>query len=127
MYQQGYNIYKNNSVNYASKEQLLLMLVDGGVRFVKVARQAIIDKDVKTAHHNLMKAQDVFTELIISLDTKQAPWTKQLLQIYTFIKKKLAQANMSKDLKDIDEVMPLIQEIRDMWHETYKKAKSQGM
>lgn len=126
MYQQGYNIYKNNSVNYASKDQLLLMLVDGAVRFAKVARQAIIDKDVKKAHYNLMKTQDIFTELIVSLDTKKASWTKQLLQIYTFIKKKLAQANMSKELKDIDEVMPLIEEVRDMWYEASKKANNQG-
>lgn len=126
MYQQGYNIYKNNSVNYASKDQLLLMLVDGAVRFAKVARQAIIDKDVKKAHYNLMKTQDIFTELIVSLDTKKASWTKQLLQIYTFIKKKLAQANMSKELKDIDEVMPLIEEVRDMWYEASKKANNHG-
>ena len=31
MYSNGYNAYKVNSVNYASKEQLLLMLVDGAV------------------------------------------------------------------------------------------------
>lgn len=47
MYSNGYNVYKNNAVNYASKEQLLLMLVEGAVKFCKIARQAIIDKDVK--------------------------------------------------------------------------------
>ena len=46
MYPNGYNVYKNNSVNYASKEQLLLMLTEGAVKFSKIARQAIIDKDV---------------------------------------------------------------------------------
>ena len=34
----GYNVYKNNSVNYASKEQLLLMLVEGAVKFCKIAK-----------------------------------------------------------------------------------------
>ena len=33
MYSNGYNIYKTNSVNYASKDQLLLMLVDGAVKY----------------------------------------------------------------------------------------------
>ena len=28
MYSNGYNIYKSNSVNYASKDQLLIMLVN---------------------------------------------------------------------------------------------------
>ncbi len=39
-----YNAYKQNSVNMASKEQLLLMLVDGAVKYTKVARIAIEKK-----------------------------------------------------------------------------------
>ena len=46
----AYNTYKNNSVNFASKDQLLLMLVDGAVKFSKIARQSILDKDIVKAH-----------------------------------------------------------------------------
>ena len=38
MYNNGYNAYKNNSVNYASKEQLLLMLVDGAVKYLTLQK-----------------------------------------------------------------------------------------
>ena len=41
-----YAVYKQNSVNFASKEQLLLMLVDGAVKFSKLGRQAIMDKKI---------------------------------------------------------------------------------
>ena len=34
------NAYKNNSVNHASKQQLLLMLVDGAVRFAKDCKRS---------------------------------------------------------------------------------------
>ena len=44
MYNNGYNVYKNNSVNYASKEQLLLMLVDGAVKFAKRAELGLNEK-----------------------------------------------------------------------------------
>ena len=33
-----YNAYKQNSVNMASKEKLLLMLLDGAVKYTKIAR-----------------------------------------------------------------------------------------
>lgn len=99
MYQNAYNIYKNNSVNYASKEQLLLMLVEGAVKFAKIARQAILDKDIKRANSSLIRVQDIFTELMVSLDTTQAGWTSTLLSIYAFIKEKLVEANMTKKLK----------------------------
>lgn len=119
----GYNIYKNNSVNYASREQLLLMLVDGAVKFSKIARQAILDKDVNKAHENLVKTQNIFYELMISLDKSAGDWTNQIYSVYEFIKKKLYEANIKKDVKTLDEVMPLIEEVRDLWYEVYKKAK----
>ena len=46
----AYNTYRNNSVNYASKEQLLLLLLDGAVKFAKIGRQAIVDKDLSKAN-----------------------------------------------------------------------------
>lgn len=125
MYPNAYNVYKNNSVNYASKDQLLLMLVDGAVKFAKISRQAIIDKDIKKAHTNLMNTQEIFIELMVSLDMEKAEWTNDLMQIYAFIKDKLVEANMKKDIKIMDEILPLIEEVRDLWYETDKRAKHQ--
>lgn len=125
MYPNAYNVYKNNSVNYASKDQLLLMLVDGAVKFAKISRQAIIDNDIKKAHTNLMKTQEIFIELMVSLDMEKAEWTNDLMQIYAFIKDKLVEANMKKDIKIMDEILPLIEEVRDLWYETDKRAKHQ--
>jgi len=119
----GYNVYKNNSVNYASKEQLLLMLVEGAVKFCKIARQAIVDKDVKKAHESLVRTQDIFSELMVSLDTTQGEWAEQLFRVYAFIKEKLIEANMRKDVEIIDEILPLIEDINETWKEAYKRAK----
>lgn len=120
----GYNVYKNNTVNYASKEQLLLMLVEGAVKFCKMARQAIVDKDVKKAHDALIRTQDIFTELMVSLDTTAGEWAVQLFDVYAFIKEKLFEANMSKDLEIIDEILPLVEDINETWREVYKRAKN---
>lgn len=126
MYNAGanaYNAYKNNSVNYASKEQLLLMLVDGAVKFVKIARQAILDKDIIRSHENLVKTQDIFTELMITLDQNAGEWAVNMYKIYDFIKEKLFEANLKKDVKVLDEVMPLIEEVRNTWQEAYEVSK----
>jgi len=120
----AYNVYKNNSVNFASKEQLLLMLLDGSVKFAKIARQAIVDKDLKKAHENLVKTQNIYYELITSLDVnKGGEWAQNLMAIYSFIVDKLIEANMKKNVEIIDEVMPLIEEIRETWNEAYKRSK----
>ena len=44
--------------------------------------------------------------------------------LYEAIKNELAKANMKKDVQIIDEVLPLIEEIRDMWYEVDRKIKS---
>ena len=123
MYSNGYNAYKANSVNYASKEQLLLMLVDVAVKFSKIARQAMQDNDIKKAHQAIIKTEDIFTELRASLDVSAGEWAVQMFQIYGFINDKLMEANIKKDIKVIDEIIPLIQDIRDIWYEAEKKSK----
>ena len=118
-----YNIYKQNSVNMASSQQLLLMLLDGAVKYTKIARMAILNKDIARAHKELVRVQDIFLELMITMD-KNTEYMEDLYNLYDFIKNELAKANMKKDVQTIEEVLPLIEEIRDMWYEVDKKIKS---
>ncbi|OBR95016.1 flagellar protein FliS [Clostridium ragsdalei P11] len=121
----AYKTYKSNSVNYASKEQLLLMLVDGASKFSKIARQAMMDRDIKKAHENIIKTQNIFNELMISLDVSKAgKWGQSLMSVYDFIVRRLVDANMKKDVKIMDEVIPLIEDVRSTWEEAYKISKT---
>ena len=118
-----YNIYKHNSVNMASSQQLLLMLLDGAVKYTKIARMAILNKDIARAHKELVRVQDIFLELMITMD-KNTKYMEDLYNIYDFIKNELAKANIKKDITIIDNTLPLIEEIRDMWYEVDAKIKS---
>lgn len=121
----AYNTYKTNSVNYASKEQLLLMVLDGAVKFSKIAKQGIEKKDIVKAHENIIKTQNIFYELMATLDVEQGgQWAENLMRIYDFIVQKLLEANIKKDVKVMNEIIPLIEDIRDTWHEAYKIAKN---
>ena len=124
MYSNGFNAYKNNSVNLASKEQLLLMLVDGAVKFAKRGRLAIEEKNIKMAHDSITRTQDIFTELRVTLDTSAGEWAEQMFKVYGFINEKLFEANVKKDVKVMDEVIPLIEEVRDIWHEAQRRNAS---
>ncbi len=120
----AYSAYKNNSITYASKDQLLLMLLDGACKYVKVGKQAVLDKDAKKAHENLMRTQDIFYELMSTLDLdKGGDWAKSLFSVYEFIVRRLADANIKKDAEIVDEVIPLIEDIKDTWNEAYKISR----
>ena len=118
-----YNIYKQNAVNMASSQQLLLMLLDGAVKYTKIARMAILNKDIARAHKELVRVQDIFLELMITMD-KNTKYMEDLYNIYDFIKNELAKANIKKDITIIDNTLSLIEEIRDMWYEVDAKIKS---
>ena len=75
-----YNIYKQNSVNMASSQQLLLMLLDGAVKYTKIARMAILNKDIAKAHKELVRVQDIFLELMITMD-KNTKYIEVLINI----------------------------------------------
>jgi flagellar protein FliS len=120
----AFNTYKNNSVNFASKDQLLLMLVDGATKFSKIGRQAILDKDIKKAHENIVKTQNIFYELMATLDVaKGGEWAQNLMNIYDFITRRLTDANIKKSEEIMNEIIPLIEDVRDTWNEAYKVAK----
>ena len=118
-----YNIYKQNSVNMASSQQLRLMLLDGAVKYTKIARMAILNKDIARAHKELVRVQDIFLELMITMD-KNTKYMEDLYNIYDFIKNELAKENIKKDITIIDNTLSLIEEIRDMWYEVDAKIKS---
>lgn len=122
--QNAYKTYKNNSVNYASREQLLLMLLEGAVKFAKIGRQGLLDKDIKKAHENIVKTQDIFYELMVTLDVeKGGKWAASLMGIYEFITRRLVDANMKKDISILEEIIPLIEEVKDTWEQAYKISK----
>ncbi|WP_443663306.1 flagellar export chaperone FliS, partial [Clostridium sp.] len=84
-YGNAFNTYKSNSVNFASKDQLLLMLVEGATKFSKIGRQAIIDKNVNKAHENIVKTQNIFYELMSTMDVaKGGEWAESLMKVYEF-------------------------------------------
>jgi flagellar protein FliS len=45
------------------------------------------------------------------------------MKVYEFIIRRLTDANMKKDVIIMDEIIPLIDDVRDTWNEAYKRTK----
>lgn len=118
-----YNAYKQNSVGMASKEQLLLMLLDGAVKSAKLSKLAIQNKNIEKAHRELTRVQDIFTELLETLDMSAGDFTEDLVKLYTFCKDKAFESNIKKDVSVVEELIPVIEDIRDMWYAVNEELK----
>ena len=60
---------------------------------------------------------------MVTLDLSQAPWLDKLYEVYRYLKDKLVQVNIKKDLELLDEIIPVIESVSKLWHDCYNEAK----
>lgn len=110
------NEYLKAKIFTATPEQLQLMLFDGAVKFAEKAKIALNEKNFEQSYHNLSKAEKILLELNCSLKPKVAPeLCKNLSAIYTFCYRKLIEANTTRSIEPIDEVLNLLKFQRETW------------
>jgi len=107
--------YQAQAAETAGPAQLVLMLYDGALSAVARARQA---HDLQTINRELLRAQDIVTELSVTLDHERGgPMAGNLAALYQFCLDRLVEANVNKDVDDLDAVSSLLQGVRDAWDE----------
>lgn len=118
------NTYQQNSVNTASKEKLLLMLLDGLVKFIKQGITGIEEKNIEKSNTNLIKAQSIILELIASLNMKVGgEISRSLSLIYDYMYRRLVEANIKKDADIANEVLGFAEELKETFEEAYRLTK----
>jgi flagellar protein FliS len=110
------NQYKQQSAMTASPGELTLMLYDGCIKNLRLAKMHIGAKDFIKTNDDLQKTQGIICELMRSLDMNY-DISKQLIQLYDFIMDALVWANVKKDIDKIDEALGLVTELRDTWQQ----------
>jgi len=118
----AYQQYQYNSIMSASPERLVLMLFEGAIKLVKLARKAILEKDMEGANNNLTRAQDIIAELDRSLDMSY-DISQSLAGIYDFLYRQLVDANIKKDAELLDVVESMLKELKDTWEQAYVNSK----
>jgi flagellar protein FliS len=117
--QNAYSQYKNNKVMAASGPELTLMLYDGAIKFLNIADFAIEQKNIQKAHDNIVKTEKIIDYLRKTLDMKY-PVAQDFENMYSYIARRLIEANISKDRDIVSEVNGHMHAIRDNWIEVMK-------
>ncbi|WP_027216530.1 flagellar export chaperone FliS [Butyrivibrio fibrisolvens] len=111
--------YKNNKVISASGPELTLMLYDGAIKFLNIADVAIEKKDIQKAHTNIVKTERIIEYLWNTLDMKYEV-AKDFENMYSYISRRLVEANVTKDREIIAEINEHMHAIRDNWVQVMK-------
>jgi len=110
------DVYRRQDILTAGSVELIVMLYDGLKKNVVLGRRAIEKRDLQGAHRCLMKAQDIVSELMTSLDMSYEI-SEELLSLYGFALRNLAEANVKKDAAPLVPVLEMVDELRDAWKE----------
>jgi|Deesub1362A_J573_1020465.scaffolds.fasta_scaffold00029_64 flagellar protein FliS len=114
-----YDLYRQNAVLNAKPEQLVVMLYDGALKFIRQADQALTKKDIPGAHQALVRTQDIVTHLRAALN-EDYEITRSLDALYAYIYNLLVQANVKKDRDVLAIVARLMRELREAWVQALK-------
>ncbi len=121
--------YRVNSVLTASPGQLVLMLYDGALRALRLAREGFAQSDADPRRYegintNLLKAQAIIGELQDTLDHEAGgEFAATMHRLYDYYNRRLLEANIRKDAQPVAEVERLLREVRDAWAEMLLKQE----
>jgi len=118
----AYSQYNNSRILTASPAELTLLLYEGAIKFGNIAKLKMEQNDIQGAHYNITRVEKIIDYLRETLDMKY-PVAEDFERIYVYISRRLLDCMISKDPKDMEEVLMHLRAVRDNWKEVMKKAK----
>ncbi len=119
--------YHELNVTTATPMQLILMLYDECIKALDKAETGFAIEDNPTLRNetignNILHAQDIITELAVSLDMeKGGEIAINLQRLYDFMVNHLSVANVKKEHKPLQEVRSMMADLREAWREVAKQ------
>lgn len=121
----AYAQYNSSKILTATPAELTLMLYEGAIKFCNIAIAAIEGNDVQKAHTNIIKTQKIIDYLRQTLDMKYEV-AKDFDNIYTYLARRLVEANVKKDKGILEEVNMHLRSVRDTWKEVMRINSEKG-
>ncbi|SDN37352.1 flagellar export chaperone FliS [Acetanaerobacterium elongatum] len=118
----AYDQYKQQSIVTLTPGEMIVKLYDEAIKRCNFSVKYLDDKDYEAANVCLKKAQDIVSYLNSSLD-KNYSLSAELSPLYDYIKNQLITANIKKDTQPINDVLPLLKELRDAFSTAEKSVR----
>jgi flagellar protein FliS len=106
--------YQQNAVLTAPPGRLVVMLYDGASRFLRRAAAAMRAGNVAQTNTSLQRGEAIINELLVTLDFERGgEIATSLRDLYLFCNRHLSEARIERDAEKIEQVIGLLDELRD--------------
>nr|WP_319488386.1 flagellar export chaperone FliS [uncultured Caproiciproducens sp.] len=111
--------YKQQSINTMSRGEQLITLLNEALKNLHYGALMLKDKNYATAEKCTDKSKKIFSYLSSVLDWNY-DITNDLYQLYYFFNQQIIKAEVKRDAAILDELVPLVENMRDTWEEAEK-------
>jgi flagellar protein FliS len=126
--------YRETRVKTAGQGQLIIMLydeavkhLDRGLELLNLNAKGKRDPGrIEKINKAVLKAQEIITELMASLDFDQGgEIARNLFSLYSWFNQELLEANVKQDLRRITIVRNMVNELRGAWNEVVSRTSTE--
>jgi flagellar protein FliS len=118
--------YRQSAVLTATPEQLVVMLYDGAVRFLRQAELAMNEGAFLHSYEKLGRGEAIIDELLATLNMDTGEIAERLQAIYVFQKRTLIEARVQRNGEKIGQVVALLVSLREAWARLAEQAAAQA-
>ncbi len=118
-----YQAYQKQAVTTSKPEDLTLMLYEGLVKFIRLSQKALANKNLGESSKFNLRAQDILSELMVTLK-REYTISESMLSLYDYMKRRLIEANLRKEMDILIEVEEFAVELTETWSSAMKQSKA---
>ena len=119
--------YRRTQVEGASSDQILLQLVEAGVRHARQARILGEQQDLPRARENALRTLGIVSELDSSLDRETGgEIVEQLESLYAFLLREIGEANRQNEFHRFQDVEDILYTLYQGWKDAVASLKDAG-
>jgi flagellar secretion chaperone FliS len=113
---QKINAYKQHAISTMSQKELIVFLYESAIKLLEEAKNRIDANDVPGTYESLNRARNVFLHLLSTLNMEAGgEFAQKLSALYAYFIEKITVANVTKNIGELNDIIPLISDIRDAW------------
>ncbi len=126
----GYDTYLNSYYEGMGSKRLILVLYEGALKHIRLAKEGVIENDPKKRGENLSRAIGIVSELNSCLDSNIRDDSIEFLRgLYISILTELPKVSLNNDVKILDQTFSYINRLKDIWENDVigKKAENENV
>jgi len=109
-----YASYKTQSIQTMTSGEMIIALYEGLIKQLNIALVYLDEKNIPEVHTSLIKSQDIINYLISTLNP-ELEISHSILPYYELFNRQISNANLKKESKIIQDILPLIEEFKQIF------------